>query len=118
MPQLQAMGGLIHLADGSYGRCVKLIGAVGIFRKGQQLFFRIIGEIQSHDLGRTLLIAGAHQSVQKALVNLGNLLRGQQTAVAGESHFNCFCGIHPHSLISCAVILHIVSSLSGFFVCY
>ena len=77
MPQLQAVGGAVHLPQGGGGGVAVLIGTVGVIRKAQQLFLAVIRQIKGHDLGGPLLVGGPGKALQKGLANLGNGLRGQ-----------------------------------------
>ena len=113
VPQLQTIGAVLHLSDRSRRGIVKLLRAVGVMAEGQQLFLRVIRQVQSHDPGRPLGILHGDQAFQKMPVDLGDLFRRQQAAVPAQAHFHGFrCG-QGYALVPCAVILHIGILLQG-----
>ena len=113
MPQLQTIGAVLHLSDRSRRGIVKLLRSVGVMAEGQQLFLRVIRQVQSHDPGRPLGILHGDQAFQKMPVDLGDLFRRQQAAVPAQAHFHGFrCG-QGYALVPCAVILHIGILLQG-----
>ena len=107
VPQLQAVGGAVHLPQGGGGGVAVLIGTVGVIRKAQQLFLAVIRQIKGHDLGGPLLVGGPGKAFQKGLANLGNGLRGQQPAVPGKAQLHGLGPGHPQGTVSGAQILHV-----------
>ena len=61
MPQLQAVGGPVHLPQGGGGGVVVLVGAVGVLGEAQQLLLAVVRQVQGHDLGGPLLVGAPGQ---------------------------------------------------------
>ena len=110
VPQLQAVGGLVHRADRGHGVTVELLRAVGVLRKSGQLLIGVVGQVQAHDLGSPLLVPDIHQALQKSPVDLRDLAGGQQAAVPAQAHLDGLRCVHADGGVPCAVILHVALS--------
>ena len=83
MPQLQAVGAVVHLLQGRHGGGVEFIGAVSLLGELPQLFGGEILQVQAHDVLSPLLVGHAGHLLQRTFRQLGDGHGQEQTAVTG-----------------------------------
>ena len=106
VPQLKAVGGVVHFAQRGNSRRIELVRAIGALGKAAELFLGEAIQIEAHHIGRPLLIGHIFQFIHCASRKLGNGFGNEQAAVPGEPLGDRLSGGESKCFVSCAQIVH------------
>ena len=106
MPQLQAVGGVVHLPDRGDLLDVELIVPIGPLGIGRQLRDGEVVQEGLHHIDGPLLVGHLPHGLQRVGRELGEDLRGEEASVPGQALGNGLRGQLFHSFVSCAYIVH------------
>ena len=110
VPELLHPDAFFGVYDRRGCRSVELLRAVGLFGKAEQLLLGKFVQIQLHELRRALRIRQLCKRFDLREGDLRNTFRQIQAAVAAEAFNNGFAGRQTASSVSCAYIMHVVTT--------
>ena len=106
VPQLQAVGAVVHCTDGGNFLCVELVRPIGVVGVAGQLGGGEVLQERVHDEDRPLLIGHVGHGSQAVWGQLGQHLRRQKAAVGGQALGDGLGGRAAPPLVSRTYVLH------------
>ena len=112
VPQLQAVGILVHCAHRGHRRGIEFVRPIGGVGIVSELLHRELLQVVLHHINRPLLIGHGHQVLQGLARQFGDVEGGEQSPVLGQSLGDSLGGGVLNCIVPCADVTHSDPSLS------